>query len=100
MKHPKKKENPYKIPSMELRLVVREGSGPDTIIGSPSNVEAAMEWLKFSSEERFFAIHLNGANGIIGVHEVSHGTVTGSLVHPREAFKAAILANSSAVTMI
>lgn len=32
-----------------------------------------------------------------GLHEVSHGTLSSSLVHPREVFKAALLGNCFAI---
>lgn len=43
------------------------------------------------------AFHLDAKNQVIGYHVVSHGTVSASLVHPREVFKAALLANSHAL---
>lgn len=48
-------------------------------------------------EEHFVAFHLDAKHQVIGYHIVSHGTVSASLVHPREVFKAALLANSHAV---
>lgn len=50
-----------------------------------------------NAEEHFVAFHLDAKNQIIGYHIVSHGTVSASLVHPREVFKAALLVNSHAV---
>jgi DNA repair protein RadC len=46
------------------------------------------------SEEHFVALHLNARNQVMGYHVVSHGTVSASLVHPREVFKAALLNNA------
>ena len=42
--------------------------------------------------EKVIALHLNTKHKLIGVHIVSMGTLTESLVHPREVFKAAFLA--------
>jgi DNA repair protein RadC len=44
-----------------------------------------------ADREHFVALYLSARNLIIGVHTVSIGTLTASLVHPREAFKAGIL---------
>jgi len=52
-----------------------------------------------NSEEHVVAFHLDAKNQVIGYHIVSHGTVTASLVHPREVFKAALLANSHAIVV-
>ena len=49
------------------------------------------------SEEHFVALHLNAKNQVTGFHLVSHGTVSASLVHPREVFKAALLSNAYAI---
>jgi len=40
---------------------------------------------------------LDVKNQVTGYHIVSHGTVSASLVHPREVFKAALLANSNSI---
>jgi DNA repair protein RadC len=37
-------------------------------------------------EEHFVSFHLDALNHVIGYHLVSHGTLTASLVHPREVF--------------
>ena len=40
---------------------------------------------------------LDSRHRILGITEISRGTLTASLVHPREVFKAAILANAAAI---
>ena len=45
--------------------------------------------------EKVLALHLNTKHRLIGVHVVSVGTLNASLVHPREVFKAAFLANAA-----
>ena len=50
-----------------------------------------------NAEEHFVSFHLNAKNEIVGFQIVSRGTVSASLVHPREVFKAALLANSYAL---
>ena len=90
----------YKIPKMTLTLVVREPRGPKAEpfkVTTPLDVEKLLDDLKKSSEEHFVSLHLNSRHEVIGLHEVSHGTLSSSLVHPREVFKAALLANSYAL---
>lgn len=41
-------------------------------------------------KEHFFVVSLNPRNRIIGIDEISKGTLEASLVHPRETFEAAI----------
>ena len=49
--------------------------------------------------ECFVALLLDGKNRISGLHLVSQGSLNQSIVHPRETFKAAILANAAAVIL-
>ena len=49
------------------------------------------------SEEFFWLITLNGARKVSGVFEVSHGTINGAPVHPREIFARAMLAGAASI---
>lgn len=42
------------------------------------------------SKEHFFVVSLDTRNNLIGIDEISVGTLTASLVHPRETFESAI----------
>jgi DNA repair protein RadC len=56
----------------------------------------------FASKDReeFLVVPLDGKNQVLGFHVVSVGTLTASLVHPREVFKAVILANAAAIIVV
>ncbi len=49
--------------------------------------------------EVFLIICLTTRHQLIGYHEVSRGTLDQTLVHPRDVFKAALLANSAALVL-
>lgn len=49
--------------------------------------------------EFFAALLLDGKNRIVSIHQVSHGSLNQSIVHPRETFKVALLANATAVNL-
>lgn len=88
-----KKHLRYIVP--QIRLVMIKEPGPDPCpIYTPDDLDKFVEPLKHYSEEHFVAFHLNCTNQVIGYHIVSHGTLSASLVHPREVFKSALLANS------
>ena len=90
----------YRIPRLKLALVKeKSASGKRFSIRTPSDVAKFLEPLQRAPEEHFVSLHLNAKNEIIGLHEVSHGTLSSSLVHPREVFKAAIIANSYAIVV-
>ena len=50
--------------------------------------------------EFFFMITLDSKNRTIGYHTISIGSLSSSVVHPREVFKPAILDNSAAVIFL
>ena len=47
--------------------------------------------------EHFVVLLLDQKNRCLGIHTVSMGSLTASIVHPREVFKAAILANAATI---
>jgi DNA repair protein RadC len=88
----------YRIPKIRLCLVSETLSEQKRVrIQSPHDAVKFLDPLRHEPEEKFLSLHLNAKNEVIGLHEVSHGTLSSSLVHPREVFKAALLANSYAI---
>jgi DNA repair protein RadC len=49
--------------------------------------------------EHFLVVGLDAKHAVIGINTVSIGSVTMSIVHPREVFKPLILMNASAVIL-
>ena len=73
------------------------------VIDSPESCVKIMETLFDVSnltEERVWLIALNGARKISGLFEISRGTLTSSLIHPREIFLRAILAGAASIIII
>ena len=62
-----------------------------------ANSEIAEKELRNSDREKFICVHFSINNKIISYEVVSMGSLTSSIVHPREVFKAAILANAASV---
>ncbi len=48
-------------------------------------------------QETFIAVHLSGGLKISALTVVSIGTISSSLVHPREVFRSAILAGATGI---
>lgn len=91
-----KKHLQYKVPQLRLALI-RENDVKPSAVYTPSDIELFAEPLKVATEEYFIAFHLDTKHNVVGYHEVSHGTLSASLVHPREVFKAVLLSNAHAV---
>ena len=88
----------YKAPRLAL-VVAEPGVKVSMAINTPCDAERFLEPLKYSPEEKFLAVMLNARHEVTGVIEISHGTISSSLVHPREVFKAAVLANAHAMVV-
>jgi DNA repair protein RadC len=56
-------------------------------------------YLEDVDREHFVVIMLNQKNKVIGMNTVSVGSLTASVVHPREVWKPAILSNAAAIIL-
>lgn len=81
----------YTIKEVRFR-VVREANAPDPrLLDQPVKVaELAREVIPDDAREHFLALYLNSRNQLVATHEVSVGTLSGSLVHPREVLGPAL----------
>jgi DNA repair protein RadC len=69
-----------------------------THVLTPEDVyQLIKEFLQGTDREHFIAVFLDGNSAVIGMNTVSIGTLTESLVHAREVFKGAILANAASI---
>jgi DNA repair protein RadC len=63
------------------------------------SASSVMSVLRDEPSEVFAIICLSTKHRVIAYHEVSRGTLDATLVHPREVFKAALLANAAAIIL-
>ena len=82
--------------------LVRERTEPYTgpLRESRNVAELAREVIPDDAREHFWTLLLDTRNRLIGAVSISVGTLTASLVHPREAFRAAIASAASAVLFL
>ncbi|MBS3938901.1 MAG: DNA repair protein RadC [Peptococcaceae bacterium] len=79
------------------RRLTLEGTAP-TVIKSPRDVEYFLaERFRYEAKERFFALQLNTKNVVLGLEEVSVGSLNASIVHPREVFRPAIRQSAASI---
>jgi DNA repair protein RadC len=82
--------------------LVRDGRQQvdEKVIRSPADVAPILiDYLAGTDREMMVVVLVDARNKVIGLNTVSVGTLTESLVHPREVFKPAILANAAAVIL-
>ena len=88
------------IPVFRISLV-RESSLPYHAVpqmrSSKDVANLLRAYLKDTDREHFVVFFCDQKNRITGVHTVSMGSLTASIVHPREVFKGAILAQAAAI---
>ena len=89
----------YTAPRLRLVAVEQGALVADApTVTRPKDVPAALRQLIGTKDrEHFVVLHLNGKHRVISTEVVSVGTLTTSLVHPREVFKGALLANAAAI---
>ncbi|MEF3309590.1 JAB domain-containing protein [Paenibacillus sp. GYB004] len=95
-----KKDAAKRIEIVSLRMVKERTSllYPNRMIRTPE--DAANLFRQFIGDcdrESFCILCLNTKNEPTALHQVSTGTLNASLVHPRETYKLAILANSASI---
>jgi len=89
--------------SFERVVLVKEKVGRYELpkkIESPEQAYKAITAITSVEEEAqevFGVLILNTKHKIVAVHEISRGTLNGSMVHPREVFKPAVLHNAAAI---
>src|SRR5690349_16480635 len=95
-------DKPYHPPRWRIALVrEREAPGfPARTVRSSADVIQAFAFLRERDREEFWVAALDGKHSIIGTHCVSVGTLSASLVHPREVSKFLVLASAAACTLI
>ncbi len=89
--------------SFERVVLVKEKAGRYELPRETKNPEEAYRAItaitnvQEEAQEVFGILILNTKNKIVAVHEVSRGTLSASMVHPREVFKLAVLHNAAAI---
>lgn len=84
----------HRVELKELRPV------PTKKIITPTDVLALVKEMGDYDREYFTVIHLDTKNRVIGIENISKGTLNAALVHPREVSKGAILNNAAGVILI
>ena len=95
-------QHAYAIPRYRVMLVKESlaHSSPVTIRDSQSAYRLLAPLFDGLDREHFLVVGLDAKHAVIGINTVSIGSVTMSIVHPREVFKPLILMNASAVRVL
>lgn len=87
----------YTVTSVVRR---RQRKQPPSLAG-PRDVYALMhERLKHADREHIYALLLNTKNMLISAELVSIGSLSASIIHPREVLKPAIVASAASIILV
>ena len=91
----------YQQLKVRVQMVRDSQSMPEIIVGSLDALylilkDEVNKW----DREKFLSIMLNNRKQIIAIEEVSVGSLDFAIVHPREVFKSAILANANGIILV
>ena len=73
---------------------------PSTIHGPEDAAVYARQQLSMETKEHFCILLLNTKNRVIGWHVISIGSLTASVVHPREVFAPAIVHHAASIILV
>lgn len=89
------------IAALELgrRYRSTEAMNRKKISSSRDAFEAVYSYLSDSNYEEFYVILLNRANEILGIHRISEGGTSGTVVDPKKVFKLALIKHASGIIL-
>lgn len=73
---------------------------PHTPLNSAQKIVDLFASLEKECKEIFIACHLDNKNKLLCIETVSVGSLTASIVHPREVFKSALLSSAAALIVL
>ena len=89
----------FAVKELSKRWLKQKGK-PNIIHGPEDAAAYAMEHLALEKKEHFCVMLLNTKNHVIGWHVISIGSLTASVVHPREVFAPAVLHHAATVILV
>jgi DNA repair protein RadC len=85
---------------VQIRCAVGALIAEAPAIHSAEEVHRLFSFMEYETREQFFALHLNTKHEILCLDQVSVGSLTSSIVHPREVFKSALLSSAAAILFV
>ena len=91
----------YRIPIYKIMMVKDSNHIAEVKhVKSPIDAYAILNgYMAGLDRENFVVLMLDTKNKVIGINTVSVGTLSASLVHPREVFKPAIISNAAGIIL-
>lgn len=89
------------LSAMELARRVNSDSVENVHIGCPGDAaNYIMPKLRYATHEYFYCILLNAKNRVMALRRISEGSLTCSIVHPREVFSPAVALHAATILAV
>lgn len=93
-----KRQSEKLLTALQFAVRLTQMSTPDLyIIRSPHDLYEIVRYLKFYEQEVFLVVALDTKNRVIAKKEIFVGTLSSSIVHPREVFGFAIQHSAASI---
>jgi DNA repair protein RadC len=89
----------YYVRELEIKYKGRSKKIKATLSTPQAVYELMRKYMKDSPKEMLWALYLDTKNKLIGYNNISVGTVSESIGHPREIFQGAFLTNASGIIL-
>ena len=86
--------------SLEVNDDVAQYLNNSAAITSAEQVYELFAFLRDETKEYFMTLHLDNKNQILCIDLVSVGSLSASIVHPREVFKSVLLSSASSILIL
>ena len=86
-----------KVRILSVELVDRVAEAGTSVSGGDEAGKLIASLIGHKDREHLLAVHLDVTNRVVAVETVAIGQLSAALVHLREVFKAAILANAASI---
>lgn len=86
--------------SLTVAEEARVWFSPDSPVNSSERIGQLFRYLEQETKEHFITCHLDNKNRLLCIETVSVGSLTASIVHPREVFKSALLSSAAAMVLV
>lgn len=83
----------------ELRKRRYRGKQPPVVTKPDDVAQLLMASLKKEKREHFIVVLLTSRHTVLGIETISVGSLNASIVHPREVFRAAIVASAASMIL-
>lgn len=88
------------VAALELgRRVLRRELGTRPLLSTPADALPLLADIRDQQREHFLCLHLNARNQLIQKEVVSVGSLSASIVHPREVFRSAVAAAAASIIL-